>query len=165
MHVFLAPYQILIDLLFTLTLRLISIFNLNRLNIQLFNINLNFKSRVLCARGWCQPLYPAAFAGVFGPCGYPTSGALLPATSGAHFRLQSNTFSLCFQGSIGLQRTGSLPRKRGERMSQRGSPRPLSLHCTGEDPHSFHHHPQLLPAAWDGGEDGSLGFDRAQLGP
>ncbi|XP_055001960.1 pleckstrin homology-like domain family B member 3 [Sorex araneus] len=35
------------------------------------------------------------------------------------------------QGSIGLQRTGSLPRKRGERMSQRGAPRPLSLHCTG----------------------------------
>ncbi|XP_029781903.1 pleckstrin homology-like domain family B member 3 [Suricata suricatta] len=35
------------------------------------------------------------------------------------------------QGSIGLQRTGSLPRKRGERGSQRGSPRPLSLHCTG----------------------------------
>ncbi|GAB5581972.1 pleckstrin homology-like domain family B member 3 isoform X3 [Prionailurus iriomotensis] len=34
-------------------------------------------------------------------------------------------------GSIGLQRTGSLPRKRGERASQRGSPRPLSLHCTG----------------------------------
>ncbi|EAW57193.1 pleckstrin homology-like domain, family B, member 3, isoform CRA_c [Homo sapiens] len=41
---------------------------------------------------------------------------------------------LCFQGSIGLQRTGSLPRKRGERGSQRGSPRPLSFHCTGEDP-------------------------------
>ncbi|XP_011886186.1 PREDICTED: pleckstrin homology-like domain family B member 3 [Cercocebus atys] len=37
---------------------------------------------------------------------------------------------LCFQGSIGLQRTGSLPRKRGERASQRGSPRPLSFHCT-----------------------------------
>ncbi|XP_077603413.1 pleckstrin homology-like domain family B member 3 [Crocuta crocuta] len=35
------------------------------------------------------------------------------------------------QGSIGLQRTGSLSRKRGERASQRGSPRPLSLHCTG----------------------------------
>ncbi|PNI15323.1 PHLDB3 isoform 1 [Pan troglodytes] len=34
------------------------------------------------------------------------------------------------QGSIGLQRTGSLPRKRGERGSQRGSPRPLSFHCT-----------------------------------
>ncbi|PNJ11710.1 PHLDB3 isoform 2 [Pongo abelii] len=34
------------------------------------------------------------------------------------------------QGSIGLQRTGSLPRKRGERASQRGSPRPLSFHCT-----------------------------------
>ncbi|XP_052569531.1 LOW QUALITY PROTEIN: pleckstrin homology-like domain family B member 3 [Peromyscus californicus insignis] len=35
------------------------------------------------------------------------------------------------QGSIGLQRTGSLPRRRGDRASQRGSPRPLSLHCTG----------------------------------
>uniref|UniRef100_A0A9L0S1D3 Pleckstrin homology like domain family B member 3 n=1 Tax=Equus caballus TaxID=9796 RepID=A0A9L0S1D3_HORSE len=35
------------------------------------------------------------------------------------------------QGSIGLQRTGSLPRKRGDRASQRGSPRPLSFHCTG----------------------------------
>ncbi|XP_066229745.1 pleckstrin homology-like domain family B member 3 isoform X1 [Saccopteryx leptura] len=35
------------------------------------------------------------------------------------------------QGSIGLQRTGSMSRKRGERLSQRGSPRPLSLHCTG----------------------------------
>ncbi|XP_032028619.1 pleckstrin homology-like domain family B member 3 [Hylobates moloch] len=34
------------------------------------------------------------------------------------------------QGSIGLQRTGSLPRKRGERASQRGSLRPLSFHCT-----------------------------------
>ncbi|XP_048646725.1 pleckstrin homology-like domain family B member 3 isoform X2 [Marmota marmota marmota] len=35
------------------------------------------------------------------------------------------------RGSFGLQRTGSLPRRRGERASQRGSPRPLSLHCTG----------------------------------
>ncbi|XP_054553210.1 pleckstrin homology-like domain family B member 3 isoform X2 [Talpa occidentalis] len=35
------------------------------------------------------------------------------------------------QGAIGLQRTGSLTRKRGERASQRGEPRPLSLHCTG----------------------------------
>ncbi|KAM4825611.1 pleckstrin homology-like domain family B member 3 [Thomomys bottae] len=35
------------------------------------------------------------------------------------------------QGSIGLQRTGSLPRKRGERMTQKGSSRPLSVHCTG----------------------------------
>ncbi|KAF3814659.1 hypothetical protein GH733_016935, partial [Mirounga leonina] len=52
----------------------------------------------------------------------------------------SNTSSCLFsvhsslQGSIGLQRTGSLPRKRGERASQRGSPRPLSLHYTGEGP-------------------------------
>ncbi|XP_027801611.2 pleckstrin homology-like domain family B member 3 isoform X2 [Marmota flaviventris] len=35
------------------------------------------------------------------------------------------------RGSFGLQRTGSLTRRRGERGSQRGSPRPLSLHCTG----------------------------------
>lgn len=48
---------------------------------------------------------------------------------------------VCFQGSIGLQRNGSLTRKRGERLSQRGSPRPLSLHCTGEDPS-----PHTLPA-------------------
>ncbi|XP_040590376.1 pleckstrin homology-like domain family B member 3 [Mesocricetus auratus] len=35
------------------------------------------------------------------------------------------------KGSIGLQRTGSLPRRRGDRASQRGPSRPLSLHCTG----------------------------------
>uniref|UniRef100_A0A8C9KLA7 Pleckstrin homology like domain family B member 3 n=1 Tax=Panthera tigris altaica TaxID=74533 RepID=A0A8C9KLA7_PANTA len=49
------------------------------------------------------------------------------ATSSCLFSVHSS-----LQGSIGLQRTGSLPRKRGERASQRGSPRPLSLHCTGE---------------------------------
>ncbi|XP_046933890.1 pleckstrin homology-like domain family B member 3 isoform X1 [Lynx rufus] len=48
------------------------------------------------------------------------------ATSSCLFSVHSS-----LQGSIGLQRTGSLPRKRGERASQRGSPRPLSLHCTG----------------------------------
>ncbi|XP_015098488.2 pleckstrin homology-like domain family B member 3 [Vicugna pacos] len=48
------------------------------------------------------------------------------ATSSCLFSVHSS-----LQGSIGLQRTGSLTRKRGERGSQRGSPRPLSLHCTG----------------------------------
>ncbi|XP_047568064.1 pleckstrin homology-like domain family B member 3 isoform X2 [Lutra lutra] len=48
------------------------------------------------------------------------------ATSSCLFSVRSS-----LQGSIGLQRTGSLPRKRGERASQRGSPRPLSLHYTG----------------------------------
>ncbi|XP_014388998.1 PREDICTED: pleckstrin homology-like domain family B member 3, partial [Myotis brandtii] len=50
------------------------------------------------------------------------------------------------QGSIGLQRNGSLSRKRGERLSQRGSPRPLSLHCTGPLEASA-----LPPAAGDSG--------------
>ncbi|XP_058385453.1 pleckstrin homology-like domain family B member 3 isoform X1 [Diceros bicornis minor] len=50
------------------------------------------------------------------------------------------------QGSIGLQRTGSLPRKRGDRVSQRGSPRPLSFHCTGPLEASA-----LPPAAGDSG--------------
>ncbi|XP_006732041.1 pleckstrin homology-like domain family B member 3 isoform X4 [Leptonychotes weddellii] len=50
------------------------------------------------------------------------------------------------QGSIGLQRTGSLPRKRGERASQRGSPRPLSLHYTGPLESSA-----LPPASGDSG--------------
>ncbi|XP_028920860.1 pleckstrin homology-like domain family B member 3 [Ornithorhynchus anatinus] len=36
------------------------------------------------------------------------------------------------QGSFGLQRTGSLPRRRGDRTGPRGgAPRPLSLHCNG----------------------------------
>ncbi|XP_040108490.1 pleckstrin homology-like domain family B member 3 isoform X1 [Oryx dammah] len=48
------------------------------------------------------------------------------ATSSCLFSVHSS-----LQGSIGLQRTGSLSRKRGERASQRGCPRPLSLHCTG----------------------------------
>ncbi|XP_076429545.1 pleckstrin homology-like domain family B member 3 isoform X2 [Peromyscus maniculatus bairdii] len=48
------------------------------------------------------------------------------STSSCLFSVHSS-----LQGSIGLQRTGSLPRRRGDRASQRGSPRPLSLHCTG----------------------------------
>ncbi|EFB28096.1 hypothetical protein PANDA_013217, partial [Ailuropoda melanoleuca] len=50
------------------------------------------------------------------------------------------------QGSIGLQRTGSLPRKRGERASQRASPRPLSHHSSGPLEASA-----LLPASGDSG--------------
>ncbi|XP_008049421.1 pleckstrin homology-like domain family B member 3, partial [Carlito syrichta] len=56
----------------------------------------------------------------------PTAHATATSTSSCLFSVHSS-----LQGSIGLQRTGSLPRKRGERASQRGSPRPLSLHCTG----------------------------------
>lgn len=52
-----------------------------------------------------------------------------PAAASASSCLLSVHSSL--QGSIGLQRTGSLSRKRGERASQRGSARPVSLHCTG----------------------------------
>lgn len=59
------------------------------------------------------------------------SKAIILNTSGAAYL--TNTTFVCFQGSIGLQRTGSLPRRRGDRASQRGSSRPLSLHCTGED--------------------------------
>ncbi|XP_022441215.1 pleckstrin homology-like domain family B member 3 isoform X2 [Delphinapterus leucas] len=55
----------------------------------------------------------------------PTAHAAA-ATSSCLFSVHSS-----LQGSIGLQRTGSLPRKRGERVSQRGSPRPLSFYCTG----------------------------------
>ncbi|KAK2489158.1 hypothetical protein MC885_001424, partial [Smutsia gigantea] len=63
------------------------------------------------------------------------------ATSSCLFSVHSS-----LQGAIGLQRTGSLPRKRGERGSQRGSPRPLSLHCTGPLEASA-----LPPAAGDSG--------------
>ncbi|XP_012508675.1 PREDICTED: pleckstrin homology-like domain family B member 3 [Propithecus coquereli] len=56
----------------------------------------------------------------------PAARAPATSTSSCLFSVHSS-----LQGSIGLQRTGSLPRKRGERASQRGSPRPLSLHCTG----------------------------------
>ncbi|XP_049559688.1 pleckstrin homology-like domain family B member 3 isoform X2 [Orcinus orca] len=55
----------------------------------------------------------------------PTAHAAA-ATSSCLFSIHSS-----LQGSIGLQGTGSLPRKRGERVSQRGSPRPLSFYCTG----------------------------------
>nr|XP_058900505.1 pleckstrin homology-like domain family B member 3 isoform X6 [Kogia breviceps] len=63
------------------------------------------------------------------------------ATSSCLFSVHSS-----LQGSIGLQRTGSLPRKRGERVSQRGSPRPLSFYCTGALEASA-----LPPAARDSG--------------
>ncbi|XP_023374742.1 pleckstrin homology-like domain family B member 3 [Otolemur garnettii] len=56
----------------------------------------------------------------------PNAPAAATSTSSCLFSVHSS-----LQGSIGLQRTGSLPRKRGERASQRGSPRPLSLHYTG----------------------------------
>ncbi|XP_055267997.1 pleckstrin homology-like domain family B member 3 isoform X2 [Moschus berezovskii] len=52
----------------------------------------------------------------------------LQGTPGGDFSEPSQALT---KGSIGLQRTGSLSRKRGERASQRGCPRPLSLHCTG----------------------------------
>ncbi|XP_072872454.1 pleckstrin homology-like domain family B member 3 isoform X3 [Chlorocebus sabaeus] len=55
----------------------------------------------------------------------PAAHSSATPTSSCLFSVHSS-----LQGSIGLQRTGSLPRKRGERASQRGSPRPLSFHCT-----------------------------------
>ncbi|KAL4663848.1 hypothetical protein H8959_003473 [Pygathrix nigripes] len=55
----------------------------------------------------------------------PAAHSAATTTSSCLFSVHSS-----LQGSIGLQRTGSLPRKRGERASQRGSPRPLSFHCT-----------------------------------
>lgn len=56
-----------------------------------------------------------------------------PAAHSAAASTPSCLFSVhsSLQGSIGLQRTGSLSRKRGERASQRALARPLSLHCTG----------------------------------
>ncbi|XP_049983050.1 pleckstrin homology-like domain family B member 3 isoform X1 [Alexandromys fortis] len=59
----------------------------------------------------------------------PTAHAAAAASASTSSCLFSVHSSM--QGSIGLQRTGSLPRRRGDRASQRGSPRPLSLHCTG----------------------------------
>ncbi|XP_012924084.1 pleckstrin homology-like domain family B member 3 [Heterocephalus glaber] len=55
-----------------------------------------------------------------------------PSVHPAAGSTSSCLFSVCssLQGSIGLQRTGSLSRKRGERASQRGLARPVSLHCT-----------------------------------
>ncbi|XP_036690265.1 pleckstrin homology-like domain family B member 3 isoform X2 [Balaenoptera musculus] len=70
----------------------------------------------------------------------PTAHATA-ATSSCLFSVHGS-----LQGSIGLQRTGSLPRKRGERVSQRGSPRPLSFFCTGALEASA-----LPPAAGDSG--------------
>ncbi|XP_032118719.1 pleckstrin homology-like domain family B member 3 isoform X1 [Sapajus apella] len=55
----------------------------------------------------------------------PAAHTAATSTSSCLFSVHSS-----LQGSIGLQRTGSLPRRRGERASQRGSPRPLSFHCT-----------------------------------
>nr|XP_012293411.1 pleckstrin homology-like domain family B member 3 [Aotus nancymaae] len=55
----------------------------------------------------------------------PVAHTAATSTSSCLFSVHSS-----LQGSIGLQRTGSLPRRRGERASQRGSPRPLSFHCT-----------------------------------
>ncbi|XP_065390596.1 pleckstrin homology-like domain family B member 3 isoform X3 [Macaca fascicularis] len=55
----------------------------------------------------------------------PAAHSAATPTSSCLFSVHSS-----LQGSIGLQRTGSLHRKRGERASQRGSPRPLSFHCT-----------------------------------
>ncbi|XP_072463943.1 pleckstrin homology-like domain family B member 3 isoform X2 [Notamacropus eugenii] len=51
-----------------------------------------------------------------------------PASASASSCLFSVHSSL--QGSFGLQRTGSLPRRKGDRARQRGSTRPLSLHCS-----------------------------------
>ncbi|XP_027713995.1 pleckstrin homology-like domain family B member 3 [Vombatus ursinus] len=51
-----------------------------------------------------------------------------PASTAASSCLFSVHSSL--QGSFGLQRTGSLPRRKGDRARQRGSTRPLSLHCS-----------------------------------
>ncbi|XP_058136334.1 pleckstrin homology-like domain family B member 3 [Dasypus novemcinctus] len=56
----------------------------------------------------------------------PTAHAAATSTSSCLFSVHSS-----LQGSIGLQKTGSLPRKRGERASQRGNPRPLSFHSAG----------------------------------
>ncbi|XP_076987749.1 pleckstrin homology-like domain family B member 3 isoform X2 [Tamandua tetradactyla] len=71
----------------------------------------------------------------------PTAHTTATSTSSCLFSVHSS-----LQGSIGLQRTGSLPRRRGERASQRGAPRPLSLHCTGSQEVSA-----LQPAAGDSG--------------
>ncbi|XP_036598863.1 pleckstrin homology-like domain family B member 3 [Trichosurus vulpecula] len=54
--------------------------------------------------------------------------SLAPASTAASSCLFSVHSSL--QGSFGLQRTGSLPRRKGDRARQRGSTRPLSLHCS-----------------------------------
>ncbi|KAM9631864.1 pleckstrin homology-like domain family B member 3 isoform 1-T2 [Trichechus inunguis] len=71
----------------------------------------------------------------------PTAHTAATTTSSCLFSVHSS-----LQGSIGLQRTGSLPRRRGERASQRGSPQPLSLRCTGPLEASA-----VSPAAGDSG--------------
>ncbi|XP_068383509.1 pleckstrin homology-like domain family B member 3 isoform X1 [Eschrichtius robustus] len=75
----------------------------------------------------------------------PTAHAAA-ATSSCLFSVHGS-----LQGSIGLQRTGSLPRKRGERVSQRGSPRPLSFFCTALLPTGALEASALPPAAGDSG--------------
>ncbi|XP_022441213.1 pleckstrin homology-like domain family B member 3 isoform X1 [Delphinapterus leucas] len=75
----------------------------------------------------------------------PTAHAAA-ATSSCLFSVHSS-----LQGSIGLQRTGSLPRKRGERVSQRGSPRPLSFYCTALLPAGALEASALPPSARDSG--------------
>ncbi|XP_061028907.1 pleckstrin homology-like domain family B member 3 isoform X3 [Eubalaena glacialis] len=75
----------------------------------------------------------------------PTAHAVT-TTSSCLFSVHSS-----LQGSIGLQRTGSLPRKRGERVSQRGSPRPLSFYCTALLPAGALEASALPPAAGDSG--------------
>nr|XP_030729920.1 pleckstrin homology-like domain family B member 3 isoform X4 [Globicephala melas] len=75
----------------------------------------------------------------------PTAHAAA-ATSSCLFSVHSS-----IQGSIGLQGTGSLPRKRGERVSQRGSPRPLSFYCTALFPAGALEASALPPSARDSG--------------
>ncbi|XP_073652016.1 pleckstrin homology-like domain family B member 3 isoform X7 [Tursiops truncatus] len=75
----------------------------------------------------------------------PTAHAAA-ATSSCLFSVHSS-----LQGSIGLQGTGSLPRKRGERVSQRGSPRPLSFYCTALLPTGALKASALPPSARDSG--------------
>ncbi|XP_059986435.1 pleckstrin homology-like domain family B member 3 isoform X3 [Lagenorhynchus albirostris] len=75
----------------------------------------------------------------------PTAHAAA-ATSSCLFSVHSS-----LQSSIGLQGTGSLPRKRGERVSQRGSPRPLSFYCTALLPAGALEASALPPSARDSG--------------
>ncbi|XP_059855217.1 pleckstrin homology-like domain family B member 3 isoform X2 [Delphinus delphis] len=72
----------------------------------------------------------------------------LQGTPGEDFSEPSQALT---KGSIGLQGTGSLPRKRGERVSQRGSPRPLSFYCTALLPAGALKASALPPSARDSG--------------
>ncbi|XP_026935518.1 pleckstrin homology-like domain family B member 3 isoform X3 [Sagmatias obliquidens] len=72
----------------------------------------------------------------------------LQGTAGEDFSEPSQALT---KGSIGLQGTGSLPRKRGERVSQRGSPRPLSFYCTALLPAGALEASALPPSARDSG--------------